>query len=397
MRNRYLEQMDKIVKVKIEGNNINNYLKRIMKKEIYFIEAIPISYREVHLVLKYSEYKRLLNFKSIYKITILQYKGKLKLYKLLKKNSILLISMCIGLFLIVFLSRIIFSVEVIHYDRETRELLIKELKKYDITRYSLKRSYEELEDIEDKILENNKDKLEWIEIINYGTKYIIRVEERKINENKKNYQYQNIVSRKNAVLVRIDAIRGEKVKNINDYVKEGDTVISGYITLPNNTKVPTMASGTIYGEVWYKVDVDYPIVYQETNYTGKSRDVYVIKFFNHRISLFNFANYRSFESKDKILIESNLLGIQLVKEKQYEVLIKDEVYTEDIARNKAIEYIKDKLMRNNSNIKKIGEVKILSTNSDVDSIKIDLFVSVIEDIGAVVSIDENEINTKLNN
>lgn len=391
MRNRYLESFDSIVKIKIEGSNIHNYLKRVMKKKINIIKVIPVSYKEIHVILKYSEYQKLLQYKSIYKITILQFLGKLQMKEVLRKNYFLLGFMVLGLIMIIFLSRVIFSVEVIHQDKEIRELLTRELSLYDIKRYKLKKSYEELEKIEDEILNRNKDKLEWIEILSYGTKYIVRVEERKLNQDSTEFQYQSIVSRKNAVLVQVDAIRGEKVKNVHDYVTEGDTIISGYITLPNNTKVATMAIGTVYGEVWYQVNVDYPIVYQETNFTGKSKNVYVIRFFNRRISLFDFDRYRSFQSKDKVLVSSNLLDFSLVREKQFEVNVKDEVYTEDIARNKAIDYIKQKLMSDNEDIIKIKDVKILDATSDEDSIQFKLFVSAIEDIGEFVPIQEVEL------
>lgn len=391
MRNRYLERMNSFVKIKIEGSNIHNYLKRIMKEKIQILRIIPISYREVHLILKYSEYQKLLEYRSIYEITVLQFMGKLKWNQILRRNSILLLFMLIGLFGILFLSRVIFSVEVVHQDSEIRSFLMEELSGYGIKRYSLKKEYQELERIEDKILEENKDRLEWIEIAGYGTKYIVRVEERKLNQEEEEFQYQSIVSKKSAVLVQVNAVSGEKVKNINDYVKKGDTVISGYITLPNNSTVATMAKGVIYGEVWYQVDVDYPIIYQETKLTGRSKDVYVLRFLNHRVSLFNFEEYHSFRSKDKVLITSNLLGFQLVREKQYEALIKDEVYTEDIARTKAIDYIKNKLMSDNEDIVEIKDVKILSTHSDEDSIELKLFVSAIEDIGEVVPIKEIEV------
>ena len=170
MRNRYLETFDRIVKIKIEGSNIHNYLKRVIRKKINIIQVIPVSYREIHLILKYSEYEKLLQYKSIYQITVLQFLGKLKYQEIFKKNYILLLFMILGLILILFLSRVIFSVEVIHQDREIRELLEKELASYDIKRFSMKKSYEELEKIEDDILNHNKDKLEWIEIISYGTK-----------------------------------------------------------------------------------------------------------------------------------------------------------------------------------------------------------------------------------
>lgn len=388
MRNRYLERMNRIIKIKVVGSNIHNYLKRISKYKVQIIKLIPVSYREVYLILKESEYQKLLQIHSIYEISIVEYYGKLKLYKLFRRNVVLLVFMVLGFFLMFFLSRMVFSVEVIHQDSELRELIEGELKKHEIDRFTLKKSYHELEKIEDQILADNKDRLEWIEIISYGTKYTVRVEERKLNQEEKTFQYQSIVSKKSAVIVEIDAVRGEKVKQVNDYVKAGDVVISGYITLPNNTKVATMAEGKVYGEVWYEVNVDYPFVYQESKLTGRSKTVYVLHFFNKRIGLFDFEAYRSFESKDKILVSSNLLSLKLTKEKQYESVVKDEVYTEDIVEIKAIDYIKDKLMKDNLDIVKIEEVKVMSRSGDEDSISFRLFVRAIEDIGQLVPISE---------
>lgn len=390
MRNRYLERFDSVIKIKIEGSNIHNYLKRMMKNKVHMIRLIPVSYREVHVILKYSEYQKLLQYRSIYQITILQSFGKLKAKKLLKKNAILLLFMILGLGLIVLFSRVVFCIEVIHQDKEIRQLMIKELGKHDIKKYALKRSYAELEEIEDQILAENKDRLEWIEIIEYGTKYTVRVEERKLNQEEDVFQYQNIVSKKNAILTQIDAIRGEKVRNIHDYVTAGDVIISGNITLPDNTTVPTMAEGRVYGEVWYQVSVDYPFVYQEANLTGKSKTVYVLQFFNKRFSLFDFEEYKSFQSRDKLLVSSNLLDIRFTREKQYELEVKDEVYTEDIVKVKAIDYIKDKLMKDNSDIVRIEEVKIITGSSDEDSIRFKLFVRAIEDIGVVSPITLGE-------
>ncbi len=392
MRNRYLEQFDRIIKIKIEGSNIHNYLRRISKMKINIIKLIPVSYKEVYLILKESEYQRLLKYHSIYKITIVEYYGKLKFYKVMHRNIILLGFMCLGLILIVVFSRMVFYVEVIHQDKEIRELLESELKSYDIGMFTFKKSYQELEEIEDKILENHKDQLEWIEIIEYGTKYTVRVEERKLNQEEEPFQYQSIVSKKNAVIVEINATKGEKVKSLNEYVKKGETIISGYITLPNNSKVLTMAEGSVYGEIWYQVNVDYPFVYQESNLTGRSKTVYVLHFFNKRISLFNFEKYRTFETKDKILISSNLLNIRFTKEKQYESIVKDEVYTEDIVKVKAIDYIKDKLMKDNRDIVRIEEVKIMNSSSDEDSIQFRLFVRAVENIGEIVPITMEKEN-----
>jgi len=387
VKNRYLENWNKIFKIKIYGSNINNYLKRIIKNGVHIIELIPISSREVHVILSGFEYKKLLKFKSIYEISIIEVMGCKRVENNIKKNMFLIIFMIFGLMSIMVLSRVIFGVEVIHQDKEIRELLKDELKRYGINVYKFKKDYDLLEKIEDSILEANKDKLEWIEISEYGTKYIVRVEERRLNVSEDKFLYQSIISKKDAVLVRVDAISGEKVKQVNEYVKKGEEVISGYITKPDNTKKAVKAMGRVYGEVWYEVDVDYPIVYQETAFTGESKIAYALYFFKYRLGLFDFDEYRSFEFKRKILFCSNLLDIKFVREEQFEVLIKDEVYTEDIARSKALNYIRDKLFSNNSDIVDIKDIKILYANSDEDSILFKLFVRVIEDIGEVLEID----------
>lgn len=390
MRNKYLERMSRVVKIKITGSNINNYLKRVIKKKIFIIHLIPISNKEVHVILKYSEYMKLLELKSIYEITVIEFLGSKRLEEQIRKNSILLFFILVGLVVIVLLSRVIFSVDIIHHDKNVRELLKSELQKYGIFKYSFKKSYEELESIEEKILEDNKDELEWIEISTYGTKYIVRIEERKINKNVDSSGYQSIISKKDAVLVKVEAIRGEKVKFVNEYVNKGDTIISGYIVRPDGVKIATRAEGVVYGEVWYEIEIDYPIVYQESNLTGKSKTVYAFYFFDSRIGMFDFDEYRSFEAKRKVLVNFNMLDIKFVKEKQYEVIVKDEVYTEEIAKVRAIDYIKDKLMRDNRDIVEISDVKILSSNSDEDSIKFKLFVKAIEDIGDVAVIDDTK-------
>lgn len=392
MRNRYLEKWDRLVKVKITGNNIHRYLKRVIKDKIDIIQMYPVSRKEAHIILKYSDYEKLMQYRSIYEVVILQYCGSLDVQKKFRKSFVLLLCLCLGFFLIFFFSKIVFSVEVIHQDKDIRVFLTEELEKYGIKKYVLQKSYEELEKIEDQILSENKDMLEWIEIVSYGTKYTVRVEERKLNKKEEEYQYQHIVSKKNAVLVEIDAVRGEKVKFVNDYVSKGDVIISGFITLPNNTKTPTMAEGTVLGEVWYTVNVEYPFVYQETNFTGKSKTVYAIHFFDKRFGLFDFDEFHTFQSKEKVLFSSNFLDIRFVREKQYEVIIKDEVYTEEMVGVRAIEYVKEKLMKDNPSIREITDVKILNASSDEDNMEFKMFVKTIEDIGEVVTINKEELS-----
>ena len=398
MKNRYLEKFDSIIKIKIEGKNINNYIKRLIKRKINIIKLIPISYKEVHLIVKYQDYKKITKYKSTYKISIINTYGTLKMKKTLKKNTILISSLLIGFIIITILSNMIFSIDIIHQDKQIRTLVKKELEVNGIKKYQFKKKYQDLEEIENKILKNNKDKLEWIEIIESGTKYIVRIEERKVNTKDEVYRYQSIISKKEAILTKIKAIQGEKVKNINDYVKKGDTIISGYITLPDNTTKITMAKGEVYGEVWYEVTLNYPFIYQEEKLTGRSKTIYVLNFINKRFSILDFKKYKSFNTKDKILLSNPIININLTKEKQYELIVKDEVYPEDIALTKAKDYIKQKLIKDNPDIKEIKNITILSQETTDSTLNLKLFISAIEDIGELLEIkpqiDNNSENSQ---
>ena len=78
------------------------------------------------------------------------------------------------------LSNMIFSVEVIHSNSKIIKLVTEELKDRGIKKYAFAKSYSEVEKIEKEILNNNKDNLEWLEIIRNGTKY--RSEERRVGK-----------------------------------------------------------------------------------------------------------------------------------------------------------------------------------------------------------------------
>ena len=149
-----------------------------------------------------------------------------------------------------------------------------------------------------------------------------------------------------------------------------------------------MAEGAVYGEVWYEVDIDYPFVYQESNVTGRSKTGITIKFFDKEFNLFSKGEYRSFSRKNKVLFEDNFLGLAVIKEKRYELDIRDEVYTEELVESRAISYIESKMMRDNPDIREVSKMVVLDREIDYDGIRFKFFVTTVESIGEVKKIEE---------
>ena len=276
------------------------------------------------------------------------------------------------------------------------EKIEKELKKYGIEKYKLKKEYSYLNKVKEEILNNNKDSLEWLEIVENGTKYIVKLVERKQETKENEYEYQSISASKDAIITSIKAFSGEKIKEINDYVKNNEIIVSGVITKPDGTLVYTKAKAKVYGEVWYKVEIEYPLAYKEEKVTGKNKNVFVINVLNKKVPIFSYKKYKEFKIESNNLIENNILPISFSKEKQYEVIVKEEIYTWEEAISNAIEVSKKKLLENNNKIINIKKVEILDKQTINSKIKLNLFISVEEDITKVIEVKKTEENEENN-
>ena len=389
MKDKILKIFSSSIKIKVTGRNINNFLRRLINNNINIEKVIPISYKEIDLIIDYQDLEQVLKLKTIYNIKIVRYYGKLRVIKRIKKDIFILLSLLIGLLLIYTLSNVIFKVEVIHSNNNIIKLVTKELEDNGIKKYKFAKSYQDVEKIKKKILEDNKNTLEWLEIIREGTKYTVRVEERIINNKPKDNKIYNIVASKNAVIKNIYAESGEKVRSTNTYVKKGDIVISSDITLPNNEKISKTASGKVSGEVWYSINIEYPYQYHEEKYTGNKKKVLVLNLLNKRISFFDFHKYKTFNRNIKYIFNNNVTPISLTYEDEYETNIINEVYDFDTAKEKGIAKAKEKLLEKYPNIEEVSDVKIINEEDKETKISLNLFVTCLEDITEYQEVDNN--------
>ncbi len=380
MKNSFLSSFKSSIKLNIKGKNINRFINRLVKQNIEILDLKNINYKEVEIRIYKSDLEKVEKIKTTYELQEVNIYGLIKIKKILNKNKILLFFMFIGFAFLLLLTNIIFDVEVVHNKKEIQELLISELKKYGITEKKFVKSFKDIEKIKEEILNKYKDKLEWIEIERSGTKYIVRVEERKIPITNEKEENRNIVAKKSAVIKTIIAENGVVVKNINDYVKPGDIIVSGSVYLNETLKNVVSAKGSVYGEVWYKSKVEIPFVYNEENYTANTKKVLTLKFLNQRFELFNFHKFENKEIEEKKLLSHNFLPISLVYENQREVEKTDKIYTIDeaiaIAREKSIKAMESKL----NDKEYIISSKDLKVDIKESKIELEMFFSVYEDI-----------------
>lgn len=392
MENRFLNKFNNVIVIKVKTKNMDRFLTNLYKLNIDIFNVNVENFKEVRVEIYEKDLNKIKKISILNKVQIIDYKGKIKGKKKILFNKTFLISLIFGFSILFLLSNIIFKIEIVHTSSEVRKFIMDELKENGIKQLQFKKSFNNLLEIKNKILKNNKDKIEWLEIDRVGTKYVIKLEERKLNNILNDYKYQDIVSTHDAVIKKIVANSGVKVKEVNEYVKKGDTIISGSIYLNEELKKNVKALGEIYGEVWYKLSVEYPIINVEKHETGNKKEVVSINFFNNNFILFNKNTYKSSNIIKKHILKNNILPISISKDTIYELDDSSGIYVEGEALINAKDYAKRKIEETLKFDEHIISEKVLKYSANSNTIYIDIFYKIYKNITGTkeIIIEEGE-------
>ncbi len=374
-----LEKLISKISLNIKGKNINRFIKKLRTKRI---EILSLKYKnpnEADIIIYKKDYETVLKIKSIYDVTELDVFGLIKIKRKIKISKHLIILTIIAFAIFLFFTHVIFDVEVIHSNKDIRNLLLNELKAEGIKKLSFKKSYNEISKIKEKILNKYPDKIEWLEIEENGTKYTVRVEERTIVKEDENNTPRNIVAGKDGVLKKVIAEKGDIVKDMNDYVKKGDMIINGELIFNEKVTGKVKAEGKAYAEVWYVTKTEYPFAtYTETE-TGKTKEVYAIKFLNHTFE-FTLHKFKTKKIEEEDIVKHPLIPLKLVKQKQKETKVTDQILTVEEAINKAKEKAENDIKKNLSKDEYIIRSKYLKSTVKESIVEVEMFFAVYEDI-----------------
>ena len=367
------------ISLNIKGKNINRFIKKLNNNKIEILSLKYKSKDEADIIIYKKDYSKLLKIKSIYEITELEIFGLIKIKKNLKlsKHIIIITFICFLIFLM--FTNVIFKVEVIHSNKDIRNLLLKELDREGIKKYTFKKTYKEIENIKEKILNKYPNDIEWLEIEENGTKYTVRVEDREIIKKEEDNNPRNIVAAKDGVLKKVIAESGDIVKDMNDYVKKGDLIINGDLIFNEKVKGRVKAKGKVYAEVWYVTKTEYPFIKKEEKETGKVKEVYAIKFLNHTLEL-ALNKFKNKNIKEKEIIKHDLIPIKLVKQNQKEKIVKDIFLTPEQAIIEAKKKAEEDIEKTLSKDEYIIKSKYLKSNVKESIVEVEMFFAVYEDI-----------------
>ena len=362
--------------------SIDNPNKLILKLHQINVNIYNILYEGEFILfeIEAKDFKKIKKYLLTYKFSIEKNSGIYGVLDKIKKYNRFICAIIFGIAVIYFFSNIIVEVNVIHSKKEIRELVTNELEEYGVKRLTLKKNYKQLQKIKENILKNHQDKLEWIEIETNGMTYTVRIEERIITNIDNQEKFCHIVAKKSAVITKIVTTKGVVNTVLNKYVSKGDILISGEIKLNEEVKNNVCASGKVYGEVWYTVDVSLPLNYETKKRTGKMRYnlMYQNKLGEHVILNSRLEN-KEVENSEII----SFFGRKLYLQREYEVEVKKDKYTEDEALTKALELAKEKVSVKLDENERIIAQKVLKKTINDSTMILEVFTSVEEQIGGV--------------
>lgn len=380
--------MNSRYRILIQGKNTAYFLALLihMHISIYAKEENDLG---LILVVNAQDYEKIKGIKTSYKIIILNRYGFVKLKYFIHKYFIFLLGGVFFLLIIYFLSHVIFDVQVIHSNSEIRNIIYEDLREFGIEKFHFKVSYQEKEKIIEKILEKETERIEWLEIEEIGTKYLVKVEERKKNKEEEQCEARSIVAKKDAMILEIHAEEGEVVKKRLDYVKKGDVIISGLIYNKEKIVSKRCARGEVYGEIWYEVNLEIPKHYHEEKVTGKKKKKIEIQFLNQMYHL--FSHFSTYQKKSVAILKSRLLPIQILFSTYLETEVYDQKYTVDTIDSFALELATKKISQRLSKDDEVISKKILKKYEKDSKIIVEVFFQVKEDITDTVSIADIDI------
>lgn len=372
-------------KVRIVVNeNSNKFLNYLIYNKIYYDSLNK--YNEYFVLdVSYDDY---LYIRRRYKCHMVKYYGKKNIVNIYENNKYVLLSLIISFMLLFLLCNTIFDIKINSDNKDIINIINNSLSDNGIGVYKRKVSFDKLNSIKNKILEDNKDTLEWIEIREKGCIYYIDVTPRvKSNNNVDNSLPSDIVAEKDGVIKHIVVHRGSKVIDNGDYVKKGDILISGNIIKNENVIDKVHSEGVIYAETWKTVNISIP--FKRIDYVYKKTiNHYYLDIFGHKFTISGKYDSDNTINKKSIVLDKPYLFFKLYKEEKkiYDynevILNKEEAYNE--ALNRSIDVINKKLSSDEYIISK----KVLKKEVKRSKINLEVFFKVYEKIGVTSEIQD---------
>ncbi|MCL6571888.1 MAG: sporulation protein YqfD [Bacillus sp. (in: Bacteria)] len=393
MKNQWIEFLYGRVTVKVSGKGIERFLNILTKNGMQIWQVKRHGMETITFKMKLQDAKniRIHARKSKCKIVFLQRSGVPFLLKRLFKNSGFLVGAILFFLTILFLSNVIWGIEVNGAKPATEYQIRKELDKMGVKIGKVQFLVDNVEGIQRR-LTNNVNDLTWVGVELKGTTFRLQVVEK--NEPKKPEQLspQNLIAKKKAIIVSLFVEDGQKMVDIHDHVAAGQLLVSGEIG-QEGTPVLVAAKGEVWGETWYKSHVELPLVTNFKVYNGHEKQKHSIVLGRLEIPVWGFGKTKFKEYEvEKDVHKIHFLNWELPISYQNKTIREREVFTRTYTSNEAeimaLEMAKKEIKNHLDEEAIIKDEKVLHKANENGKVILDIHFKIIENIAVGQPITE---------
>ena len=340
------------VNILVEGFFTERFINTCINKNIFLFNIKRDKSTIIYANVGIFDFKNVVKIakQSKCRVKIQRKSGLPFLFNRYKKRKIFAIALVSIICVIIYLSNFIWNIEIVGTDKINQNELIKTINSEGLTIGKLKRKVD-LKSIINKIRLDRKD-IAWIGIDLKGTNAIVKVVEADAKpEIIKEDEYCNIVSDKEASIIKVNAQNGTVLVKEGDVVKKGTPLIAGWMEGKYTGTRYVHAEGSVEAQVWYSHKERIYYKQEEKLRTGNEEKKYTLNINNFEINLYkklsNFENYDTIKEQKKLKLFSNLyLPAGLIISNNYEVVNNNIVYNQDEAKEIGIVKSKEELDKN---------------------------------------------------
>lgn len=340
------------VNILVEGFFTERFINTCINKNIFLFNIKRDKSTIIYANVGIFDFKNVVKIakQSKCRVKIQRKSGLPFLFNRYKKRKIFAIALVSIICVIIYLSNFIWNIEIVGTDKINQNELIKTINSEGLTIGKLKRKVD-LKSIINKIRLDRKD-IAWIGIDLKGTNAIVKVVEADAKpEIIKEDEYCNIVSDKEASIIKVNAQNGTVLVKVGDVVKKGTPLIAGWMEGKYTGTRYVHAEGSVEAKVWYSHKERIYYKQEEKLRTGNEEKKYTLNINNFEINLYkklsNFENYDTIKEQKKLKLFSNLyLPAGLIISNNYEVVNNNIVYNQDEAKEIGIVKSKEELDKN---------------------------------------------------
>ncbi|MCM3586289.1 sporulation protein YqfD [Mesobacillus maritimus] len=300
MKNQWISGLVGIVRVKVTGKGVERFLNQLTRNEILIWNVKRHGTEAITFQIKLSDVKKVRGpaRQSECKIRFIERAGGPFFLQRLWTNSGFVLGGVAFFALILFLSNMVWGIEIKGASPATEYQIRKELKEMGVKIGKPQFTIENVDVIQRELTDQVK-ALTWVGVELRGTTYHFQVVEKEEPEKPKIYDAQNLVATKKATIVKMFVEEGEKVVSIHDHVKPGQLLVSGLIG-KEDEKQKVAARGEILGETWYKSQVELPLESTFQVFSGEEKRKFYLDISGAEIPIWGFGKHEFQEYEEEL-------------------------------------------------------------------------------------------------